>query len=191
MKQLLGQEKMAPELLPYQHALVETICALINSQDREIAAKTQMRANGQALSTDERFYMNILRMELERIKYLVKAYLRARILKIEKHLLFIVEKDQANLLSQPEMDYAWQLYESRKEHFKTELFDKISQKLNSMQDGRDIDNSMSKYQFLWRVPDCLLSVCVSNQAKSASVCVRALPDKETVPPGVRVHRHRD
>lgn len=93
MKQLLGQEKMAPELLPYQHALVETICALINSQDREIAAKTQMRANGQALSTDERFYMNILRMELERIKYLVKAYLRARILKIEKHLLFIVEKD--------------------------------------------------------------------------------------------------
>ena len=117
---------MAPELLPYQHALVETICALINSQDREIAAKTQMRANGQALSTDERFYMNILRMELERIKYLVKAYLRARILKIEKHLLFIVEKDQANLLSQPEMDYAWQLYESRKEHFKTELFDKIS-----------------------------------------------------------------
>lgn len=45
------------------------------------------------MSTDERFYMNILRMELERVKYLVKAYLRARILKIEKHLLFIVEKD--------------------------------------------------------------------------------------------------
>ena len=81
-------------------------------------------------------------MELERVKYLVKAYLRARILKIEKHLLFIVEKDQAGLLSEAEMDYAWQLYESRKEHFKTEFFDKISKKLNSMQDGQDISDAM-------------------------------------------------
>jgi len=76
------------------------------------------------------------------VKYLVKAYLRARILKIEKHLLFIIEKDQAHLLSQSEMDYAWHLYEARKDHFKTELFDKISKKLNSMQDGQDIENSM-------------------------------------------------
>jgi GINS complex subunit 4 len=89
---------MAPELLPYQHALVESICAQINLQDREIVAKTQ-KGKGEQLSTDERFYVNILRMELERVKYLVKAYLRARILKVEKHLLFIVEKDQANLLS--------------------------------------------------------------------------------------------
>jgi len=74
-------------------------------------------------------------MELERVKFMVKAYLRARILKIEKHLLFIVEKDKANLLSQPEMDYTWQLYESRKEHFNSEFFDKISKKLNTMQDG--------------------------------------------------------
>jgi hypothetical protein len=36
MKQLLGQEKMAPEILPYQHALVETICKQINMKDREI-----------------------------------------------------------------------------------------------------------------------------------------------------------
>lgn len=26
MKQLLGQEKMAPEILPYQHLLIEEIC---------------------------------------------------------------------------------------------------------------------------------------------------------------------
>ena len=96
------------------------------------------------MTTDQRNYLNILRMELERVKYMVKAYLRARILKIEKHLLFIIEKDQAHLLSPAEMDYAWNLYEARKEHFKTELFDKISKKLNSMQDGEDMDNSMSK-----------------------------------------------
>ena len=74
-------------------------------------------------------------MELERVKFMVKSYLRARILKIEKHLLYIVEKDKAHLLSQPEMDYTWQLYETRKDHFNSEFFDKISKKLNTMQDG--------------------------------------------------------
>lgn len=89
-------------------------------------------------------------MEIERVKYLVKAYLRARILKIEKHLLFIIEKDQASLLSAAEMDYAWHLYEQRKDHFKTELFDKVSKKLNSMQDGQDIENSMSKLHIFYQ-----------------------------------------
>lgn len=56
---------------------------------------------------DERFYLNIERMELERVKYLLKAYLRSRIIKIEKHLIYIIEKDKANLLSQSEMEYAW------------------------------------------------------------------------------------
>lgn len=104
----------------------------------------QRNASGNVITTDQRNYLNILRMEIERVKYLIKAYLRARILKIEKHLLFIIEKDQACLLSQSEMDYAWHLYESRREHFKTELFDKISKKLNTMQDGQDVENSMSK-----------------------------------------------
>lgn len=145
MKQLLSNEKMSPEILPYQHDLVEFMCKRINQQDREIAAKMQGSINGQMITTDQRNYLNILRMELERVKYLVKAYLRARILKIEKHLLFIIEKDQAHLLSQSETEYAWHLCEARKEHFKTELFDKIPKKLNSMQDDQDIENSMSKY----------------------------------------------
>lgn len=87
----MAQEKLAPELLPYQSLLVDTICAQINKQDRSIAARAS-RMKGSA-ATDERFYMNILRMEVERVKFLVKAYLRARIVKIEQHLLYIVEKD--------------------------------------------------------------------------------------------------
>ena len=91
MKQLLGQEKMAPEILPYQHALVETICKQINMKDREITQKAQRKQQ----HGDDRQYLNIMRMEMERVKYLLKAYLRSRIVKIEKHLFYIVEKDQA------------------------------------------------------------------------------------------------
>ena len=42
-----------------------------------------------------------------------------------------------------EMEYAWTLYESKKDHFKSEFFDKISKKLNNMED--DIQDSMSKF----------------------------------------------
>lgn len=83
-------------------------------------------------------------MELERVKYLLKSYLRGRILKIEKHLLYIVEKDKAHLLSEAEMQYAWSTFENRREHFKEEFFDKISTKLNTMEEGKDIKDSMSK-----------------------------------------------
>ena len=81
-------------------------------------------------------------MEIERVKFLLKAYLRARIIKIEKHLLYIIEKDQASLLSQAEMEYAWTLCETKKEHFNNEFFNKISKKLNVMSDDNDITDNM-------------------------------------------------
>ena len=83
-------------------------------------------------------------MEVERVKYMLKSYLRARIIKIEKHMLYIVEKDKASLLSPAEMEYVWTLYEAKKAHYKAEFFDKISKKLNSMEDGKDIPDEMSK-----------------------------------------------
>ena len=66
---------------------------------------------------DDRFFFNVHKMELERVKFMLKSYLRTRLFKIERYLLYIVEKDQASLLSESEMQYAWSLYESKKEHF--------------------------------------------------------------------------
>lgn len=142
MKQLYLQEKMSPELLPYQHLLVENICKSISSKEREIA--NQAANKNKQNSADVRFYMNIRQMEVERVKYILKSYLRARIIKIEKHLLYIVEKDKANLLSKAEMDYTWEQYEMRKQHFNSEFFDKISKQLNIMSEDRDVPDQISK-----------------------------------------------
>jgi hypothetical protein len=46
-------------------------------------------------------------MELERVKYMLKSYLRTRIFKIERHLLYLIEKDLASLMSEGEVEYAW------------------------------------------------------------------------------------
>ncbi len=42
---------------------------------------------------DDRFYFNVHKMELERVKYMLKNYLRTRMFKIERQLLYLVEKD--------------------------------------------------------------------------------------------------
>lgn len=142
---------MAPEILPYQHALVETICKQINMKDREITQKAQRKQQ----HGDDRQYLNIMRMEMERVKYLLKSYLRSRIVKIEKHLFFIVEKDQAQLLSEAEMEYAWNMYEAKKKHFQSELFDRISKKLNCLEEGQDMQDQMSKLIFPFIINICI------------------------------------
>ena len=69
-------------------------------------------------------------MELERVKYLLKSYLRTRLFKVERYLLFLVEKDQASLLSDGEVAYAWALYEGKKELFRQLFLNKIPARMN-------------------------------------------------------------
>ena len=45
------------------------------------ASKKSGKGMGASLG-DERFYLNLLRLEMERVKYMLKAYLRVRIIKI-------------------------------------------------------------------------------------------------------------
>lgn len=56
-------------------------------------------------------------MELERVKYMLKSYLRTRLLKVERQVIYVIEKDFASLLSDGEMNYAWTLYENKKNYF--------------------------------------------------------------------------
>jgi GINS complex subunit 4 len=141
MKQLLGQEKMSPELLPYQHLLVESMCKQISDKERRIQSQP---LNKKQSSQDLKFYQNINQMEVERVKFILKSYLRARIIKIEKFLIYIVEKDKANLLSKAEMDYCWELYEMKKQHLNGEFFNKISKNLNMLADDKDVPDNISK-----------------------------------------------
>ncbi|CDW80434.1 UNKNOWN [Stylonychia lemnae] len=122
LQQLLHNEKSSPELLPYQTILIDKVTKLINNQEQQLQAPVR--------DTDDRFFFNIHKMELERVKYMLKSYLRTRILKIERQVVYIIEKDLASLLSDPEMQYAWTLYENKKNYFQVAMFNKIPTTLN-------------------------------------------------------------
>lgn len=101
---------MAPELLPFQFELVESLLRLVSSREQMIEQKRQVDA-------DDRFNVNINKMELERVKFVIKSYFRVRLAKIERHLVYLIEKDRSELLSESEKIFAFNLLESRKAHF--------------------------------------------------------------------------
>ena len=53
-------------------------------------------------------------MEYERVKYIFKSYLRIRLAKIERNLLYLVETDKASLMSNEEIEFAAALDEQRR-----------------------------------------------------------------------------
>ena len=77
LKQLIHNEKFSPEILPYSGNIVSRVQNLIGVQEQELS-------NIKEKNQDARFRASMLRMEVERAKYMFKDYLRARLLKIEK-----------------------------------------------------------------------------------------------------------
>ena len=77
--------------------------------------------------------VNIYKMELERVKFVLKSYLRVRLTKIERHLIYIIEKDRSELLSESEKIFAFNVLESRKQHFQNTFFDKVPRELNVLE----------------------------------------------------------
>lgn len=96
---------------------------MINDQERQLNSNP-------ARDTDDRFFFNIHKMELERVKFILKSYLRTRLFKIEKHVLYIVEKEMGDLLSEGEIAYAFNVYENKKQYFDNVMLSKLPEPCN-------------------------------------------------------------
>ncbi len=74
LKRAWINETCAPEILPYEEDLVETIRNQLGQQEQSIAdASTQ---------ENEQFMVNLYKMEVERVKYMLRCYLRVRLSKV-------------------------------------------------------------------------------------------------------------
>ncbi|SMY22352.1 unnamed protein product [Zymoseptoria tritici ST99CH_1A5] len=74
-------ERSSPELLPYPTELMQRAMDGVKNQIEIIESMTG------AMDATANFTLIILQTELERVKFLLRSYLRARIAKIDKHPL--------------------------------------------------------------------------------------------------------
>ncbi|MCJ1363362.1 GINS complex subunit [Acarospora aff. strigata] len=93
-------ERAAPELLPWPESLMERTVDRIRQQIELVETQTGN------MDPKANFSLIIIQTELERFKYLVRSFLRARIAKIDKHALYILTAGaMKSRLSPSELQY--------------------------------------------------------------------------------------
>ncbi|KAL0086055.1 hypothetical protein J3Q64DRAFT_1487747 [Phycomyces blakesleeanus] len=93
-------ERNSPELLKYKRRLVESLLDKLREKIDNVLDSTTVDAKNMFVSV-------VYETEVERVRYLIKSYLRARLFKIEKFALHLLRlPDYEDIMSPQEIVYA-------------------------------------------------------------------------------------
>jgi len=130
-------EKLAPDVLQYEHEFVERVKQTIEDKEDEIFEEEEKIAESM---NDNQFNNKILsssmywfKKELQRIRYVLNSYLRIRLWKIQKFTLHILSDiDAWNRLSNAEQDFATAYSDLNERHFKNCFLKDLPNKYQTM-----------------------------------------------------------
>ncbi|CCO36598.1 DNA replication complex GINS protein sld5 [Rhizoctonia solani AG-1 IB] len=83
---VLMNERYAPELLPWEGQLVEDVLEKLHQQSQMV----EYLRSDDSTSEDEHFRMSYVQLDMERIKFQIRSYVRTRLHKIEKYATHIM-----------------------------------------------------------------------------------------------------
>eukprot|EP01018_Ginkgo_biloba_P035226 Gb_14297 [translate_table: standard] len=125
LKRAWRNEKTAPEVLPYELNLVQRSREQIQLLEETIAENAKS-------GTDD-LMLSLYRMDLDRTLFLLRSYLRIRIQKIEKHVLYILKTEELwNRLSEPEQKFAQKCTDALQKHLEQSVLSKLPHGYQSM-----------------------------------------------------------
>ena len=78
-------EKLCKNLMPYEEILLINCINLVENYEKKLKD-----------NTEQEFYDFILQ-DVQRMKFLIKDYLRIRLIKIEKYIFYILKNDLSNI----------------------------------------------------------------------------------------------
>ncbi|KZV84503.1 GINS complex, Sld5 component [Exidia glandulosa HHB12029] len=86
LMRLWQDERHAPDLLLFQGDVVERALQLLSDQG-DLVTRLQTRED---TSEEEHFKMMLVRTEMERVKFVIRSYLRTRLYKIERYAPYVL-----------------------------------------------------------------------------------------------------
>ncbi|KAL2023176.1 hypothetical protein VTK56DRAFT_3299 [Thermocarpiscus australiensis] len=124
-------ERSAPELLPWPaNGLFERINSNIKRQIENVEEMTG------DMDPKTNFALIVIQTELERYKYIVRSYLRARIAKIDKHTLHYLSTDELrSRLSEMELAYATRHQALLHNHYLSSFLSSFPPNLQNLNDA--------------------------------------------------------
>lgn len=115
MVQAMVNERMSPEVLPFQHNLLNTLLELLASQQQYLLDSHEyghMNASTGVVDNDFKLQLMIMETDIERVNYLIRLYLRTRLSKLDNFTIFYINQmaesegtDAAKILSVQEKQY--------------------------------------------------------------------------------------
>ena len=101
-------EKLCKDLLPYEDEFLTQLINVIEQKEKEIKNKKH---------NFDQETLDFMELDLQRVKYFIKDYLRIRLAKIEKYLYYILKNNLASLLSETEAKFVVDLINMKAVYF--------------------------------------------------------------------------
>ncbi|CAK8532563.1 unnamed protein product [Lathyrus sativus] len=124
LKRAWRNEKAAPEILPFQSDLVARVREQIELMEETVEEKS-------TVGTDH-LSVSLYQMDLDRTLFLLRSYLRTRILKIEKYMFHIRKTEELwNRLSKDEKIFTERCSDDLKKHLEESVLSKLPENYQS------------------------------------------------------------
>lgn len=140
-------ERMAPDLLPYKHELMEVIIGEIQSQQQFLLDSHEYgdsNAESGVISADFKLQLMIIETDIERLSYLVRLYIRTRLAKIDDFTIFYMNEiaadgSKSKLLSNQETEYMQKHFKILTQLYNNSFLKKFPDFLTLLDDTRGGD----------------------------------------------------
>ena len=133
LENAIKEEFYSPFVLPYKRLLINQIVEKISEKESYLTVELQNKQTS--------FEFDILTLELDRLKYYLKKYLRTRLAKIEKHIFYIFQNDLASYLSKSEFNFALSYYTLLSKQFSDNFLSKVDEKYGQRLFNQNIMNN--------------------------------------------------
>ena len=142
-------EKLSQSLLPYEEGIINEVTNLIEKKEAEIKDKK--------IDKNIKYYIEI---DISRIKFIIKDYLRIRLMKIEKYLFFLLKNNKIDILSTNEIKFAAELMDVKAAYFIQGL-----KKMNSLANNffPFTDSSKDRVEKMQCISDAMISKAPENE----------------------------
>jgi len=103
---------------------------------------------------------------MERAKFILRDYLRIRLVKIEKYIFHLIKNDLSTLLSQSEFEFANNLFKLKRKYFSENLYKKINHQLH------DFGSSGINKEVIQGPPERFYCIIKSNTNEANYISVK-------------------
>lgn len=192
--QAMINERMAPELLPYQHDLMATVLQEIQNQQQFLLDSHEYgdsNAESGIVSPDFKLQLMIIETDLERITYLVRLYIRTRLAKLDSFTIFYSNEVSQELqlpglsrLSDQERMYLQKHTQLLSQLYNRSFLKKLPSFLTYLDDNNGAESMVTE-------PDLDTPVFIRVQSESPIyISLGTEGDLELVKDGIYVVRYR-